>query len=232
MHPRPSASTYGSKLGLSHTRSYNPSMRGIDSTRVSSGVSACQMGMFTSTQAKRLGVGRYAPSRLEKGGSIERALRGVYRMEALPAYARRMPMRSGSLVPDREPGTPDASGRTPRAHGRNRHLAAGAAGAREIGSAPLEFCCEVRRQTQRGNLSPFAGAHSETAASPSLAEFLRRFPRGRFSTSSMGGGSESRVERAEGCARSLPHPPTWKSWQTRSMEDGVGHVGPGGGRWR
>lgn len=55
-----------------------------------------------------------------------------------------------SLVPDREPGVLDAIGSTPIAMGAT---AAWLQGLGEIGPEPLEFCCEVRKQTQRSNLT-------------------------------------------------------------------------------
>lgn len=55
-----------------------------------------------------------------------------------------------SLVPNREPGTPDDAGRTPVAMGA---AAAWLQGIGEIDPEPLEFCCVARRQTQRGSLT-------------------------------------------------------------------------------
>lgn len=42
-------------------------------------------GLFTSVQAKVLGVERYALSRLEGLGNIERLAKGVYRMGGSPS---------------------------------------------------------------------------------------------------------------------------------------------------
>ena len=126
-------------------------MRSIDSIRVLNDISAYQRGMFTSAQARRLGVKRYTLSRLEKGGSIERVLRGVYRMGGAPSIREEDVYAAWlSLVPNREPGAPDDASRTPVAMGAT---AAWLQGIGEMGPEPLEFCCEARRQTQRGNLT-------------------------------------------------------------------------------
>ncbi len=126
-------------------------MKSIDCIKALNDVSAYQRGMFTSAQAKRLGVERYALSRLEKDGAIERVLRGVYRMGGAPSIREEDVYATWlSLIPGREPGVPDAIGRIPIAMGAT---AAWLQELGEIGPAPLEFCCGERRQTQRGSLA-------------------------------------------------------------------------------
>ena len=126
-------------------------MNSLNAIKALNDVSAYQRGMFTSAQAKRLGVQRYTLARLENGGSIERILRGVYRMGGAPSireediYATWL-----SLDPNREPGVPRPADSVPIA------MAATAAWLQElgeIGPRPLEFCCAKRIQTQRANLT-------------------------------------------------------------------------------
>lgn len=126
-------------------------MNSLEAIKALNDVSAHQRGMFTSAQARRQGVERYTLSRLEKGGSVERVARGVYRMGGAPG------VREGdvyaawlSLVPDREPGVPRAIGRTPVAMGAT---SAWLQELGEIGPEPLEFCCGERKQTQREGIA-------------------------------------------------------------------------------
>ena len=126
-------------------------MKSIDCIKALNDVSAYQRGMFTSAQARRLGVEKYALARLEKGGSIERVLRGVYRMGGAPSI-REEPVFAAwlSLNPEREPGAPGPAGRTPVA------MSATAAWLQELGDIgpdPLEFCAAERVQTQRAGLT-------------------------------------------------------------------------------
>lgn len=125
-------------------------MRSVDSIKALNDISAYQRGMFTAAQAKRLGVERYTLVRLEKNGFIERVLRGIYRMGGAPSIREEDVYAAWlSLIPDREPGVPNTVDRTPIATGAT---AAWLQGIGEIGPTPLEFCCETRKQTQRGNL--------------------------------------------------------------------------------
>lgn len=126
-------------------------MNSLEAVKALNDVSAYQRGMFTSAQARRLSVERYTLARLEKGGSIERMERGVYRMGGAPG------VREGdvyavwlSLVPDREPGVARALELTPVAMGAT---AAWLQELGEIGPEPLEFCCGARKQTQREGIT-------------------------------------------------------------------------------
>ncbi|MEI3230712.1 MAG: type IV toxin-antitoxin system AbiEi family antitoxin domain-containing protein [Gordonibacter pamelaeae] len=86
------------------------------------GISAYQKGLFTSRQAKRLGVERYVLSRLEKGGSVERVARGVYRMGGAPSLREEEVLAAWlSLDPGREPGAPTTQPAFPSQWERPRH---------------------------------------------------------------------------------------------------------------
>ena len=114
-------------------------------------VSAFQKGMFTSAQAQRLGIERYTLTRLEKDGFIDRVARGVYRMGGAPSVREEAVYALWlSLVPDREPGVPRPIEQTPVAMGAT---AAWLQELGEVGPEPMEFCCAVRKQTQRTGLS-------------------------------------------------------------------------------
>ncbi len=122
-------------------------MNSLEAIKKLNDVSAYQRGMFTSAQAKRLGVERYTLARLEKGGSIERVARGVYRMGGAPNVREESVYATWlSLVPDREPGVSRAIEQTPVAMGAT---SAWLQELGEIGPEPLEFCCGMRKQTQR-----------------------------------------------------------------------------------
>ena len=138
-------------LGKLHIECYNTSMNSLEAIKALNDVSAYQRGMFTSAQARRLGVERYTLSRLENGGSIERVARGVYRMGGAPSVREESVYAAWlSLVPDRQPGVPMPAERVPVAMGAT---AAWLQGLGEIGPEPLEFCCGERRQTQREGLT-------------------------------------------------------------------------------
>lgn len=125
-------------------------MNSLEAIKALNDVSAYQRGMFTSAQARRLGVERYTLSRLENGGSVERVARGVYRMGGAPSVREESVYAAWlSLIPDRQPGAPMAAERVPVAM---RATAAWLQGLGEIGPEPLEFCCGKRRQTQREGL--------------------------------------------------------------------------------
>lgn len=125
-------------------------MNSLEAIKALNDVSAYQRGMFTSAQAKRLGVERYILARLEKGGSIERLARGVYRMGGAPAVREEDVYATWlSLVPNREPGVSLSIERTPVAMGAT---SAWLQELGEIGPKPLEFCCGERKQTQREGL--------------------------------------------------------------------------------
>lgn len=122
-------------------------MNSLDAIKTLNDISAYQRGMFTSAQARRLGVERYTLSRLEAGGSIERVARGVYRMGGAPSVREEGVYAAWlSLIPGRQPGVPEAIGRIPVAMGAT---SAWLQELGEIGPEPLEFCCGERRQTQR-----------------------------------------------------------------------------------
>ena len=101
---------------------YNASMKLIEAIRAVNDIASSQRGLFTSAQAKALGVERYALSRLERLGNIERLAKGVYRMGGSPST--------------REEGA----------------TAAWLYGIGEVGPSPYEFCTPERKQTKRPNL--------------------------------------------------------------------------------
>lgn len=109
-------------------------MKLIEAIRAVNDIASSQRGLFTSAQAKALGVERYALSRLEGLGNIERLAKGVYRMGGSPStreegvLAARLSIDPGKRPgdealahgggPDRLQGGPE-SGRE-RARGRAR----------------------------------------------------------------------------------------------------------------
>lgn len=129
---------------------YNPSMNTITAIKVLNGISSYQRGLFTTAQAHRIGVERYALSRLEKEGLIERLAKGVYRMGGAPSLREEEVLATWlSLNPTREPGARIKPANEPVATGVTaawlQHLG-------EVGPTPLEFCMTERKQTQRRGL--------------------------------------------------------------------------------
>ena len=125
-------------------------MKLIDSINKLNDISCSQKGLFTAAQAKATGVERYALSRLEKAGTIERLTKGVYRMGGAPASRIEDVLAVWlSLDPGRVPGSRPEP---------NSPIAMGATAAwllelGEVGPSPYEFCCTARRQTQRDNVT-------------------------------------------------------------------------------
>lgn len=124
-------------------------MKTIDAIRALNDIASSQKGMFTTAQAQGAGVERYAISRLEKLGNIERLAKGVYRMGGTPGQREEDVFAAWlSLNPGRRPGSPPAE-RDPIAMGAT---AAWLHCIGEVGPTPYEFCTDERRQTQRPDL--------------------------------------------------------------------------------
>ena len=124
-------------------------MKLIEAIRVVNDIASSQRGLFTSAQAQALGVERYALSRLEGLGNIERLAKGVYRMGGAPSVREEDVLAVWlSINPGRRPGDISAEG-TPVAMGAT---AAWLHSIGEIGPSPYEFCTPKRRQTKRANL--------------------------------------------------------------------------------
>ena len=124
-------------------------MKTIDAIRALNDIASSQKCMFTTAQAQGAGVERYAISRLEKLGNIERLAKGVYRMGGAPSQREEDVFATWlSLNPGRRPGSPPAE-RDPIAMGAT---AAWLHGIGEVGPTPYEFCADERRQTQRPDL--------------------------------------------------------------------------------
>ncbi len=124
-------------------------MKILDTIRALNDIASSQKGMFTTAQAQGAGVERYAVSRLEKLGNIERLAKGVYRMGGAPGQREEDVFAAWlSLNPGRRPGSPPAE-RDPIAMGATaawlHHIG-------EVGPTPYEFCMDERRQTQRPDL--------------------------------------------------------------------------------
>lgn len=124
-------------------------MKILDTIRALNDIASSQKGMFTTAQAQGAGVKRYAVSRLEKLGNIERLAKGVYRMGGAPGQREEDVFAAWlSLNPGRRPGSPPAE-RDPIAMGAT---AAWLHRIGEVGPTPYEFCTDERRQTQRPDL--------------------------------------------------------------------------------
>lgn len=128
---------------------YNARMNTIEAIRRLNDIAFSQKGMFTTAQAEAAGVERYAVSRLEKLGNVERLAKGVYRMGGAPSQREEDVFAVWlSLEPKRRPGSlrieedPVAMGAT----------AAWLYRIGEIGPTPYEFCMSTRKQTKRPNL--------------------------------------------------------------------------------
>ncbi len=125
-------------------------MKLIEAIRTLNDISCSQKGLFTAAQAKASNVERYALSRLEIAGNIERLAKGVYRMGGVPTSRVEDVLAIWlSLDPGRAPGSRPEP---------NSPVAMGATAAwllelGEVGPTPYEFCCTTRRQTQRDNVT-------------------------------------------------------------------------------
>ena len=96
-----------------------------------------------------LGVERYALSRLERLGNIERLAKSVYRMGGSPSTREEDVLAAWlSIDPGRRPGDIAGEG-APVAMGAT---AAWLYGIGEVGPSPYEFCTPERKQTKRQNL--------------------------------------------------------------------------------
>lgn len=124
-------------------------MKLIEAIRVVNDIASSQRGLFTSAQAQALGVERYALSRLEGLGNIERLAKGVYRMGGSPSTREEDVLAAWlSIDPGRRPGDIAGEG-APIAMGAT---AAWLYGIGEVGPSPYEFCTPERKQTKRLNL--------------------------------------------------------------------------------
>ena len=124
-------------------------MRTIEAIRAINDIAASQRGLFTTAQAQASGVGRYALSRLETLGNVERLAKGVYRMGGAPSMREEDVFAAWlSVDPGRRPGELPSDS-TPVAMGAT---AAWLHGIGEVGPSPYEFCMPERKQTKRPNL--------------------------------------------------------------------------------
>lgn len=134
-------------------------MKTLDSLNILNDLSASQRGVFTSAQARSMGVSKLALSRLESRGHIERMMHGVYRSCAVPSF-REEEVWAAWLTLD--PSTPawerprDAMGAV-ASHG----TAAWLLGLGELSPAPITFTLPERKQTRRQGLRLFKGDVSE-----------------------------------------------------------------------
>ena len=124
-------------------------MKTIEAIRKLNDIAFSQRGPFTTAQAQAASVERYAISRLEKSGNVERLAKGVHRMGGAPSPREEDVLTAWlSIDPGRTPGDVTRGGAL---------VAMGATAAwlhelGEIDPVPYEFCTEERRQTQRANL--------------------------------------------------------------------------------
>ena len=107
-------------------------MKLIEAIRAVNDIASSQRGLFTSAQAKALGVERYALSRLEGLDSIERLAKGVYRMGGSPSTREEDVLAAWlSIDPGRRPGDIAGDGGVALRHRRGRPLALRVLHARE-----------------------------------------------------------------------------------------------------
>lgn len=124
-------------------------MKLIEAIRIVNDIASSQRGLFTSAQAKSFDVERYALSRLEGLGNIERLAKGVYRMGGSPSMREEDVLAAWlSIDPGRRPGDIAGEG-VPVAMGAT---AAWLYDIGEVGPSPYEFCTPERKQTKRPNL--------------------------------------------------------------------------------
>lgn len=100
---------------------YNASMKLIEAIRAVNDISSSQRRLFTSAQARMLGVERYALSRLEGLGNIERLAKGIYRMGGSPSTREEDVLAAWlSIDPGRRPGDIAGEGAPVAMGGRRR----------------------------------------------------------------------------------------------------------------
>lgn len=126
-------------------------MKALDAIGKVNGLAASQRGMFTSAQARALGVDRVALARLAKRGQVERVLHGVYRSGGAPS------LREGDVLAawmSLEPETPSYErDRGPGGFTASLNTAAWLHGLGELNPTPIVFSHPGRRQTRREGLS-------------------------------------------------------------------------------
>ena len=124
-------------------------MKLIEAIRAVNDIASSQRGLFTSAQAQALGVERYALSRLEGLGNIERLAKGVYRMGGSPSTREEDVLAAWlSIDPGRRPGDIAGEG-APIDMGSTADWLFGIG---DFGPSPYEFCTPERKQTTRPNL--------------------------------------------------------------------------------
>lgn len=125
-------------------------MKLIEVIRAVNDIASSQRGLFTSAQAKALGVERYTLSRLEGLGNIERLAKGVYRMGGSPSTREEDVLAVWlSIDPGRRPSDIAGEGAPVTMGGATT---AWLYGIGEVGPSPYEFCTPERKQTKRPRL--------------------------------------------------------------------------------
>lgn len=134
-------------------------MKALDTLNILNDLSASQRGLFTSAQARSMGVDKLSLSRLESRGHIERMMHGIYRSCAAPSF-REEEVWAAWLALD--PTTPAWE----RLRNGTRAVASHGTAAwllelGELNPTPITFTLPKRKQTRRQGLRLLKGSVSE-----------------------------------------------------------------------
>lgn len=134
-------------------------MKALDTLNILNDLSASQRGLFTSAQARSMGVDKLSLSRLESRGHIERMMHGIYRSCAAPSF-REEEVWAAWLALD--PTTPAWE----RSRNGTRAVASHGTAAwllelGELNPTPITFTLPKRKQTRRKGLRLLKGSVSE-----------------------------------------------------------------------
>lgn len=125
-------------------------MKSLDALNILNDLSASQQGVFTSAQARSLGIERLVLSRLETHGQIERIAHGVYRSCAAPSFREGDVWAAWLAL---YPRAPAWERRRDGSQGAASHgTAAWLLQLGELNPAPMTFTLPIRKQTRRDSV--------------------------------------------------------------------------------